>query len=53
MPGSTEGYFTSLFPAGDGKEKLKLGAAVYAEAESIDKVRFVDDLSYQADTLDL
>ena len=53
VPGSTEGYFTSLFPAGDVKEKLKLGAAVYAEAESIDKVRFVDDLTYQADTLDV
>ena len=53
VPGSTEGYFTSLFPAGDVKEQLKLGAAVYAEAESIDKVRFVDDLSYQADTLDV
>ena len=52
VPGSTEGYFTSLFPAGDVKEKLKLGAAVYAEAESIDKVRFVEGLSYQADTLD-
>ena len=37
----------------DVKEKLKLGAAVYAEAESIDKVRFVDDLTYQADTLDV
>lgn len=53
VPGSTEGYFTSLFPAGDVKEQLKLGAAVYAEAESIDKVRFVDDLSYHADTLDV
>ena len=53
VPGSTEGYFTSLFPAGNVKEQLKLGAAVYAEAESIDKVRFVDDLSYQADTLDV
>lgn len=53
VPGSTEGYFTSLFPTGDVKEQLKLGAAVYAEAESIDKVRFVDDLSYQADTLDV
>jgi hypothetical protein len=53
VPGSTEGYFTSLFPAGDVKEQLKLGAAVYAEAESIDNVRFVDDLSYQADTLDV
>jgi len=53
VPGSTEGYFTSLFPAGDVKEKLKLGAAVYTEAESIDKVSFVDDLSYQADTLDV
>ena len=52
VPGSTEGYFTSLFPAGDVKEKLRLGAAVYAEAESIDKVRFVDDLTYQADTLE-
>ena len=51
VPGSTEGYFTSLFPAGDVKGKLKLGAAVYSEAESIDKVRFVDDLIYQADTL--
>lgn len=51
-PGSTEGYFTSLFPAGDVKEKLKLGAAVYTEAESIDKIRFVDDLYYEADTLD-
>lgn len=50
-PGSTEGYFTSLFPAGDVKDKLKLGAAVYAEAESIDKVRFVDGLCYEADTL--
>ena len=53
VPGSTEGYFTSLFPAGNVKEQLKLGAAVYAEAESIDKVRFVDDLSYHADTLDV
>ena len=53
VPGSTEGYFTSLFPAGDVKGKLRLGAAVYAEAESIDKVRFVDDLTYQADTLDV
>lgn len=52
VPGSSEGYFTSLFPAGDVKEKLKLGAAVYAEAESIDKVRFVDNLTYQADTLE-
>lgn len=52
IPGSTEGYFTSLFPAGDVKEKLKLGSAVYAEAESIDKIRFVDDLYYEADTLD-
>ena len=52
VPGSTEGYFTSLFPAGDVKEKLKLGASVYAEAESIDKVRFVDGLTYQADTLE-
>lgn len=52
VPGSTEGYFTSLFPAGDVKEQLKLGAAVYAEAESIDKVRFVEGLCYEADTLD-
>ena len=52
VPGSTEGYFTSLFPAGDVKDKLKLGAAVYAEAESIDKVRFVECLSYEADTLE-
>ena len=52
VPGSTEGYFTSLFPAGDVKGKLRLGAAVYAEAESIDKVRFVDGLTYQADTLE-
>lgn len=52
VPGSTEGYFTSLFPAGDVKGKVKLGAAVYAEAGSIDKVRFVEDFSYQADTLD-
>ena len=52
VPGSTEGYFTSLFPAGDVKGKLRLGAAVYLEAESIDKVRFVDDLTYQADTLE-
>lgn len=51
-PGSTEGCFTSLFPAGNVKDRLKLGAAVYAEAESIDKVRFVDELSYQADTLE-
>ena len=47
VPGSTEGYFTSLFPAGDVKDKLKLGAAVYAEAESIDKVRFVDGMCYE------
>lgn len=52
VPGSTEGYFTSLFPAGDVKEKLEIGAAVYAEAESIDKVRFVEGLSYEADTLE-
>lgn len=51
VPGSTEGYFTSLFPAGDVKDRIKLGAAVYAEAESIDKVRFIDDLYYEADTL--
>ena len=51
-PGSTEGYFTSLFPAGSVKDGLKLGAGVYAEAESIDKVRFVDGLCYEADTLE-
>ena len=50
--GSTEGYFTSLYPAGNVKDRLKLGAAVYAEAESLDKVRFVDELSYQADTVE-
>lgn len=49
VPGSTEGYFTDLFPAGDVKDKLKLGAAVYTEAEAIDKVRFVDGLCYEAD----
>jgi len=53
VPGSTEGYFTALFPAGGVKDKLKLGAAVYAEAESIDKVRFVDGLCYEADTLEV
>lgn len=47
VPGSTEGYFSSLFPVGDVKDKLKLGAAVYAEAESIDKVRFVDGMCYE------
>lgn len=52
VPGSTEGFFTSLFPAGDVKNKLKLGAAVYTEAVSIDKVRFADDLCYEADTLE-
>lgn len=51
VPGSTEGYFTSLFPAGNVEDKLKIGAAVYSEAESIDKVRFVDNLCYEADTL--
>ena len=49
--GSTEGYFTDLVPSGDVKDKLKLGAAVYTEAESIDKVRFVEGLHYEADTL--
>lgn len=52
VPGSTEGYFTSLFPAGNVKDKLKLGAAVCSEAESIDKVCFVDDIFYQADTIE-
>ena len=52
VPGSTEGYFTSLFPAGDVKDKLELGAVAYSEAESIDRVRFIDGLKYEADTLE-
>lgn len=51
VPGSTEGYFSSLFPAGKVKEQLKTGTVVYTEAESIDKVRFADGLVYEADTL--
>lgn len=50
-PGSAEGYFTALFPAGDVKDRLRLGAAIYAETESIDKVRFVEGLCYEPDTV--
>lgn len=53
VPGSTEGYFTSLFPVAGIREKVKLGSVLYSEAESIDKVRFVDDLRYEADTLEI
>lgn len=52
VPGSTEGYFTSLFPVGTVKEKVDLGEVVYSEAESIEKVRFVDNLKYEADSLE-
>lgn len=52
VPGSTEGYFTSLFPVAGIREKIKLGAVLHSEAKSIDQIRFVDELSYEADTLD-
>lgn len=50
-PGSTEGHFTSVFPAGKVKDRLQLGAVVHSEAESIDRIRFADGLKYEADTL--
>lgn len=49
VPGSTEAYFTSLYPAGKVKDQLKLGAVVYTEAETIEDVKFVEGLSYEAE----
>lgn len=49
--GSTEGYFSSLYPTANVQEKLKLGSVVYAEAETIDQVRFAEGLKYEADTV--
>lgn len=49
--GSTEGYFTSVYPVAGIREKVKVGAVVYSEAESIDKIRFVENLEYTPDSL--
>lgn len=50
--GSTEGYFTRLFPAGKVKDQLKIGSVVYSEADSINKIRFVENLRYEPDSLE-
>ena len=52
IPGSTEGYFTSLYPAGNVKDRVELGSIIYTEAESIDNIRFVDGLKYEAASLE-
>lgn len=49
--GSTEGYFTSVYPVAGIRDKVKVGAVVYSEAESIDKIRFQENLEYVPDSL--
>lgn len=49
--GASEAYFIRTFPVPEIREKLKIGAAIYGEAESVDKIRFAENYTYEPDSV--
>lgn len=51
--GSSEAWYKRLFATPSTKEKLKLGAVVSKEAESLNDIRFIDGRTFAPDTVEV
>lgn len=51
IEGNSEAVFLRIYPTPSTRERLKLGALVSKEAGSIDRIRFFEDLTFEADSI--